>query len=123
MIDDSSTKLSYDAELTSLQPTAVPAGSAEIFVNWSDLAVNAMGRSFNPNGIDQVIVAKYGLTPSELEAAVPQSSKTIADQMYRGEVDSGTSIDLSTLESDAGQSFPGSTPAAPGSWRSSADAA
>ena len=113
VIDNSSTNLTYDADLTSLQPIAVPAGSAEISLDWGDLAVNAMGHTFVPSGIDQVIVAKYSLTPSELEARF-LDLETIADQMYRGEMVSDTSIDLSTLESDAGQSFPGID--ASGTW-------
>jgi hypothetical protein len=113
VIDDSSTNPTYDADLTSLQPTAVPAGSAEISIEWNELAVNAMGRAFVPNGIDEVIVAKYSLTPSELETRF-LDLETIADQMYRSEVASGNRIDLSTLETDAGQSFDGID--ASGTW-------
>jgi hypothetical protein len=113
VMDNSSTNLTYDANLTSLRPTAVPAGSANVSVEWSEIAVNAMGREFVPNRIEEVMVAKYSLTPAELEARF-LDLETIADQMYRGEVASGTSLDLSTLKTDAGQSFTGID--ASGTW-------
>ena len=113
VMDNSSTNLAYDANLTSLKPTAVPAGSANISMEWADITVNAMGREFIPNGIEEVMVAKYSQTPAELETRF-LDLETIADEMYRGEVASGTSIDLSTLKTEAGQSFAGID--ASGTW-------
>jgi hypothetical protein len=112
-MDNSSTNLTYEADLMSLRPTAVPAGSPDISMAWANIAVNAMGREFIPNGIEEVMVAKYSLTPAELETKF-LDLETIADQMYRGEVASGTSLDLSTLKTEAGQSFTGID--ASGTW-------
>jgi hypothetical protein len=113
VMDNSSTSLAYEADLMSLRRTAVPVGSPNISIAWASIAVNAMGREFIPNGIEEVMVAKYSLTPAELETKF-LDLETIADQMYRGEVASGTSLDLSTLKTDAGQSFSGID--ATGTW-------
>jgi hypothetical protein len=113
VMDNSSTSLAFDADLTSLQRTVVPAGSPNISIAWANIAVNAMGREFVPNRIEEVMVAKYSETPAELETKF-LDLETIADEMYRGEVASGTSLDLSTLKTEAGQSFTGID--ASGTW-------
>jgi hypothetical protein len=106
VMDNSSTNLTYDADLTSLRPMAVPAATTNISIAWANIAVNAMGREFVPNRIEEVMVAKYSLSPTELETKF-LDLETIADEMYRGEVASGTNLDLSTLKTDTGQSFTG----------------
>lgn len=106
VIDSDSTSLEYSVDLTSLTATQIPPNEAEIAVDWADMTVNAMGHEFTPTSIDEVLVARYSLTPEEMEAEF-LSLDRIADEIWRGSVPSGTSTVLSSLKNDAGEPFSG----------------
>lgn len=105
-LDSSSTKLDYTVDLQSLQPTGLPAGRADMAIDWSGMTVNALGNDFVPTSIDEVLVARYSLTPEQMEAQFLDLD-LIADEMWRGEVSSGTSLALSSLKNADGEAFTG----------------
>jgi hypothetical protein len=105
-IESSSATLEYSANLTSLAPTQIPTDDAEITVDWSAMTVNALGNEFEPRLITEVMVARYSLTPAEMEAQF-LDLELIADDMWRGEVPAGTSTLLSSLTNEAGEAFTG----------------
>jgi hypothetical protein len=105
-MDGESTQLAYSVDLHSSQPLGIPAGEAAIAVEWTDMTINAMGREFVPTFIEEVQVARYSLTPAQLEEQFLDLD-LIADEMWTAEVPSGTSIVLSDLTNEAGQAFGG----------------
>lgn len=113
IVNNDSTELTYSAVLTTLTPTYVPAGAANILVDWSDMLLNAMGREFVGTSIFEVLVAKYTETPQELEQNFLQI-ENIAEEMYRGEVVAGRELGLTALAKEDGTPFAGIS--ADGTW-------
>lgn len=101
-----STILDFSADLSSLEPQRIPAGEADINLEWGNIAMNAMGQEFVARSIGEVMVAKYSLTPQELEEQF-LDLELIADDIWRGEVTVGTDLTLSELTNDAGEAFTG----------------
>jgi hypothetical protein len=106
VLDANSATLDYEVHLTNLAPLQVPVGDANITLDWSKMQVNAMGNSFAQRSIDHVMVAKYSLTPQELESRF-LDIQSIADDMWSGSIDSGTSVVFSSLNNAAGTAFGG----------------
>jgi hypothetical protein len=105
-LDSESTHLQYTADLHSLQPTLVPANTPKINIDWTDMKTNAMGHPFETTKITKVVLGRYSLSPAELETKF-LDLELVAEDMWRGDVLSGTSVSLSTLVDSAGQPFPG----------------
>lgn len=105
-VTSESTQLEYSADLSSLRRLPVPAGSAEILVDWTDsIALNALGAEFVPQSITEAMVAHYPLlAASDLEAEF-LDMELIAGDLWRGGIMFGTSVTLSELENDAGVPF------------------
>jgi hypothetical protein len=108
-----STGLDYTVDIDGAAPTPVPAATPGITIDWDDMTVTSLGTEFFPNNITEALVAKYPMTVAELEANF-LDLELIAEQMYRGEVTSGTSFDLSMTTDAAGNAFPGAD--ATGTW-------
>ncbi len=89
-----STHLEYSVDLEALTPTRVPAGTADLNIDWTSMTVNAMGNPFNPTDITEALVAHYTQPVSELEAQFLDLDNIAAD-MWRGPVEVGSSISLS----------------------------
>jgi hypothetical protein len=119
VLDDGSTQLEYGVDFSASQPTPVPAGVADVIVDWSGMEtlsltetdptkLNAAGRPFLKRSIKQVKVARYTQSEAEL-----QQKETIlriddlADDMYTGEVVSGSTFALSNLTDASGAPFNG----------------
>lgn len=100
-----STALDYTVDLTSLTPTAIPAGETAITLDWSGMTTTALGTEFN-KPITDALVARYSLDVAELEANF-LDLELIADEIFRAEVPSGTTIDFADLTNDAGEAFAG----------------
>ena len=114
-IDSNSTQLAYQVDLHSLQPTQIPVGSNSIAVDWSSIALNAMGREFVTNKIDDVTVAHYDHTPTELEGLfLDLDEPGVATGKWEAPVSSGSSIVLSSLVDTSNSPFPGID--ATGTW-------
>ncbi len=101
-----STRLDYTVDLQSLTPTQLPLATPGIVVSWKDMTTNALGNEFTPTSILEVRVSRYTQTPAELEQQFLDLEQIAADS-YSAEIRAGTSVDLSTLTNEAGQSFAG----------------
>jgi hypothetical protein len=107
-ITSDSTKLQWEAHIQNAQVTAIPAGQGAITMDWTDMKTNALGNPFVPSSITKVLVGRYSETIAELEQKF-LDIEIIAQELYRGTVDVGTSIDLSklTLTTDSNKHFAG----------------
>jgi hypothetical protein len=105
-LTDTSTRLSYTANLRSLTITGVPSGTPALMLDWSQMKTNAHGAPFETTAITSVIVSHFSQSPAELEKRFLDLDQ-IALASYRAGVPAGTTLDLSTLEDDFGMTFPG----------------
>jgi hypothetical protein len=105
-VTNESTALEYTVDLDALMPTQIPASTGAVTIDWSGMTVNALGNEFKPTDITRVMLGRYTETVAELEASF-LDLELIAEDLYRADVPSGTSIDLSTAMTDAGQAFAG----------------
>jgi hypothetical protein len=114
-LTNSSTTLTYTANLHSLHPTGVPAATPGLTIDWSQLATNGLGETLSEDGspgtvprtnIGNAIVGHYTQTPAQLESQF-LDLQTIATDLYKADIPSGESLDFTTLMDDKGNSFPG----------------
>lgn len=107
-VNKDSTKLDYAANLHDLRPTGIPAGTAKITLDWGKMTTNALGNEFVTTFVTEAIVAHYTETPTELEKKF-LDLQLIATDYYEGVAGAtgGTTVDLSTLTTASGKSFPG----------------
>jgi hypothetical protein len=112
-LTNSSTTLTYAADLHSLHPTGVPAGTASLTLDWSQISTNALGNYFDPTAITSAIVGHYTQSLSELETQF-LDLQTIAEDLYTATTPYGTTLDFTTLKDSSGNSFSGVT--SDGTW-------
>ena len=118
-LTNTSTTLTYDANLHSLHPTGVPAGTAALSLDWSQIQTNALGNSFGNSAtspttsITSAIVGHYGQSLSELESQF-LDLQTIAQDLYTANTPYGNVLDFTTLKDSAGNPFTGVT--SDGTW-------
>jgi hypothetical protein len=105
-LTNSSTTLTYTANLHSLSPTGVPAGTAHLTLDWSSITKNALGGTFVATNIAHAIVGHYTQTPAQLESQF-LDLQTIASQLYQADIPYGTTLDFTTLKDSSGNSFSG----------------
>lgn len=103
---NTSTTLTYSADLHSLHPTGVPEGKANLTLDWGQIQTNALGQPFEPTAIANAIVGHYTQTPSQLESQF-LDLQTIATKLYKATIQYGSVLDFTTLKDDGGNSFPG----------------
>ncbi len=101
-----SIKLDYKADLQSLSPIGIPAGKANISLDWGKMTKTSMGQDFIVTDITRVILANYSETPAELEKKF-LDIELIAKKLYQGNIEIGTKVDFSTLEDSSGNKFSG----------------
>ena len=108
-LTNTSTRLSYHANLHSLHPTGIPAGTAAVTLDWGQLGSNALGDEITNDtrtNITSAIVGHYSQTPTELESQF-LDLQTIAEDLYTADITSGFVLDFTTLKDASGNSFPG----------------
>ena len=114
-LTNSSTTLTYTADLHSLHPTGVPAATAALTLDWSQLSTNGLGETLSEDGspgtaprtnIASAIVGHYSQTPAQLESQF-LDLQTIAEDLYTAVIPSGTVLDFTHLRDKSGNSFPG----------------
>jgi hypothetical protein len=114
-LTNSSTTLTYAANLHSLHPTGVPTGVAALTLDWSQLSKNGLGETLSDDGspgtvprtnIGNAIVGHYTQTPSQLESQF-LDLQTIAQDLYTTPIPSGSLLDFTQLMDSSGKSFPG----------------
>ena len=103
---NSSTTLTYSANLHSLHPTGVPAGKADLTLDWGQIQTNALGQPFVATNIANAIVGHYTQTPAQLESQF-LDLQTIATDLYTADIPSGSVLDFTQLKDQAGNSFSG----------------
>jgi len=112
-LTNASVNLVWNADLGALTSPEVHAATAGITIDWSGMTVNSMGFPFEPSDITEVMVGHYDETPEELESQF-LDLELIHEDLWRGMVAAGTSINLSELTNEAAAPFPGIT--ASGTW-------
>jgi hypothetical protein len=105
-LTDNSTKLTYSANLHDLTITGVPARTAGLTLDWSQMTKNALGAEFKPSYITSAVVSHFTQTPAELETKF-LDLEAIATATYRADVPSGSVLDFTTLKDSGGAAFPG----------------
>jgi hypothetical protein len=118
-LTNTSTTLTYNANLHSLHPTGVPAGTANLTLDWSQIQKNALGNDFGntatspTSAITSAIVGHYTQSLSQLESQF-LDLQTIAQDLYTADVPFGTTLDFTTLMDSKGNPFTGVT--SDGTW-------
>jgi hypothetical protein len=119
ILDNNSTHLEYGVDFSKSQPTLIPAGTADITVDWSGMEttsstetdpakLNAAGLPFIKRSITQVQVGRYTQTEDELkQREAVLKIDDLADATFTASVESGASLDLSTLKDPSGNAFTG----------------
>ena len=105
-LTNTSTALQYMVNLQAHTRTNLPMGTAAVTIDWGDMTVNALGNEFIPTEITEALVAYYTEPVADLEAQF-LDLELIAEGMWRGTVESGTSVTLSSLTNESGQPFTG----------------
>ena len=105
-LTNTSTQLSYTANLHSLAVTRVPGGTPALTLDWSKMKTNALGHAFSENYVTTAVVGHYTQTPAELEAAFLDLD-SIATATYRAAIDAGSVLDFTMLKDAGGAPFPG----------------
>lgn len=102
-----STKLSYAVNLTRAAPVLVPAGTAKLTVDWSQMTKNMIGNVYDWTQITRVAAAHFKNATLEQLQAKFLDLQTLADDWWTTSTVTGSSIDLSTLTKADGTPFPG----------------
>jgi hypothetical protein len=105
-ITNDSMKLEYTANLHALTPTFVPAGTADLTLDWSQMMTNGLGREFTRGDVTTAIVGHYAETPAELETKFLDLDR-IALKTFQVLIPSGFVLDFKALKDDQGASFTG----------------
>jgi hypothetical protein len=101
-----STVLDWSVNMHDLTPTRVPRATGNITIDWSGMTVNSSGNTFNPSDITEALIAHYTQPVSELEAQFLNLDLLPAER-WRGTIDAGTNVNLSSFTNEAGQAFAG----------------
>ena len=105
-LTDTSTQLTYSANLHNLTITGVPGGTAALTLDWSMMKTNALGHPFTEAYVTSAVVGHYAQTPSQLEASFLDLDR-LAAATYRANIESGSVLDFTQLKDDTGTAFPG----------------
>jgi hypothetical protein len=106
VMNDESTGLDYAVKIHGDRPVVVPAGVADLEIDWSNITTTALGTEFFPEDITRVVVAKYSMNVAEMEANFLDLDDR-ADELYRADVPNGTRSTFETLVADDGTPFSG----------------
>jgi len=109
-LTDDSTKMTFSVNLHSLTITGVPAGTAGLSIDWTDMvtrmAKNAVGTTFKDAYITSAVVGHYKETPAELETKFLDLDR-IAMEYYRADIDAPPFNFTTLKEEKTGADFPG----------------
>jgi len=106
-IQNDSTMLQFTANLHDLTATYIPSGQSGISLDWGKMKKNAMGRDFDITQITHALVGKYSQSPTDLEGNQFLNLEMIDQELYEGDIDSGTVVDFSKLKDSSGKTFSG----------------
>lgn len=118
LMTDASTRLDVDVDLQSLEPTPVPLEDPALTVDWSMMTENALDGEFERSSIGLVAIARYAVSPAELEEnfldLVRYDRSIVADSTWLLEVPAGDRATLSSAVDENGARFAGID--AEGTW-------
>jgi hypothetical protein len=95
-VTDSSTQLTWTANLHDLTPTGIPKGQADVTLDWGDMTKTALGTPFDPTQISKALISRYDETSGRLETDF-LNLELITTELYETKIESGTSVDFSTM--------------------------
>ena len=108
------TTLDYSASLTDIPRLAVPARTAELVVDWSQMTTTAMGSPYDETQITEAVVAHFvDLAPTDLETHF-LSLPELASGWWSADVTAHNSKNLHELVDATGAPFSGIDPT--GTW-------
>jgi hypothetical protein len=110
---DTSTHLTYSANMHSATPTGVPLGTGDITLDWTTMDTTALGTPFDPTSVTYALVGHYSEKVLDLEKKF-LDIQLIATELFEATISVGTSIKLSELTKDGSKSFSGIT--SEGTW-------
>ena len=113
-VSKDSTKLEFTADLTMLTPTGVPAGKGDITLDWREMKTNSLGGDFVSTRITRAFIGHYDESVSELSGDKFLDIEIIAKSLYQLTIESGLTLNLSTLKDSQGNAFSGID--ASGTW-------
>jgi hypothetical protein len=110
-LTNSSTQLSYNANLHSLTISGVPGATPALSLDWSQMEdqmkKNALGHTFTAGYITQAAVGHYTQSITELQTQF-LNLDSIASEYYVADITTGSVLDFTTLkEKTTSASFPG----------------
>lgn len=103
-LEDGCPVLDFSADLTSLVKTPVLKDGPWL-LDWSGLTLNGKGGGFEPTRVDSLMVARYDIPISELQANF-LDIETLAAESWTYALTGGSSVDLGALEGPS-LPFPG----------------
>jgi len=106
VLKSDSTHLTYSVNMQDLEKTPAPTGTGALSIDWTTMTVNSLGNPFVPSDITEALVAHYMQPVSELEANFLDLDIIPADR-WRGTIDAGSAVNLSTFTDESGQPFTG----------------
>ncbi len=105
-IDTGCGTLDFTADLSSLEPAALPSAGESWPVDWGDLSVTGLGNPLSLSDIDRVMIGHYAdLSVADLEESFLDLEYVASDLWYL-DLSGGFSADLADATGDSG-SFPG----------------
>lgn len=113
VIDTAPGDLTFQTDLQTLTPVAVPVGNNAITVDWSTIMTNGLEAEFRKRHISNVLIGRYSLSLEELETQF-LDLEYIADGLWQGAVEAGEKFALSNLVDANGVPFAGID--ATGTW-------
>lgn len=106
VIDTDPNDITFQTDLGTLAPVAVPAGTNAVTVDWSTIVTNGLGAEFRKRYISDVLIGHYSLSLEELETQF-LDLEYIADGLWQGAATAGEKLALSSLVDANGAPFPG----------------
>jgi hypothetical protein len=111
-LEDNCDIVAMDVDMEALTKLAIPAGETPT-IEWSSVSVAGNGEPVIPGDLDQVMVAHYTQSVTELEAGF-LDIETLASELYTLQLDGGTEAGLLGLVTEDGTGFSGFT--TDGTW-------
>lgn len=105
-LDNSSTSLEYEIDLMRPVSVSVPARNADIELDWSGMTETSLGKEYRGTDVTEVVIARYDMTREELEDNFLQL-RQLAEAQWSTLDLAGTSVQLSDMKNERGESFPG----------------
>jgi len=105
-LTNASTTLEFTVDLDLARAEGMPLGTPSIEFDWSQMTKTSLGNEFDPLQVNEAVVAHFSLTRAELEQNF-LNLREIHDAWYSTTSIAGTKVNLGSLTSESGATFPG----------------